>query len=148
MQKKKTLETWLYYFGLFLFLPVSVLVILYYTGILVPLLHKAAPCIFHNLTGLYCPGCGGTRATLSLLQGHVLVSFLYHPIVDYLAFCYLAFMISQTIARLTKGKGIFGLCKTGLRYHDAYVYAGVAILLGNFLIRNAVYLITGLTCLE
>lgn len=148
MQKKKSLETWLYYFGLFLILPVVGVVILYYTGILVPLLHRLNPCIFHKLTGLYCPGCGGTRATLSLLQGHALISFLYHPIVIYLAVCYLAFMVSQTIARLTKGKGILGFCKNGLRYHDAYVYAGAAVLIGNFLIRNAVYLTTGLTFLE
>lgn len=26
------------------------------------------PCIFYELSGLYCPGCGMTRATLSLLQ--------------------------------------------------------------------------------
>lgn len=28
-------------------------------------------CFFHLLTGLYCPGCGGLRATHELLHGHV-----------------------------------------------------------------------------
>lgn len=27
-------------------------------------------CMFHELTGLNCPGCGGTRAVYALLHGH------------------------------------------------------------------------------
>src|SRR5271170_888937 len=29
-------------------------------------------CLFHQLTGLNCPGCGATRATYELLHGHLL----------------------------------------------------------------------------
>ena len=29
------------------------------------------PCVFHELTGLYCPGCGNTRALSALLHGHL-----------------------------------------------------------------------------
>ena len=29
-------------------------------------------CLFHELTGLNCPGCGGTRAAYELLHGHLL----------------------------------------------------------------------------
>lgn len=43
------------------------------------------PCLFHELTGFYCPGCGGTRAVLALLAGHPVLSFLYHPLVPYCA---------------------------------------------------------------
>lgn len=41
--------------------------------------------MFHALTGLYCPGCGGTRSVYLLLTGHPLRSLLYHPITLYAA---------------------------------------------------------------
>lgn len=44
---------------------------------------RGFPCLFHLLTGLYCPGCGGTRAIWALLRGDVLKSFCYHPFVLY-----------------------------------------------------------------
>lgn len=31
-------------------------------------------CVFHEVTGLYCPGCGNTRALHALLHGHVVQS--------------------------------------------------------------------------
>jgi len=31
-------------------------------------------CLFHKFTGLYCPGCGMTRATHHLLHGHLLTA--------------------------------------------------------------------------
>ena len=33
------------------------------------------PCTFHSLTGLYCPGCGGTRCAKSLLRGDLAGAF-------------------------------------------------------------------------
>ena len=42
-------------------------------------------CSFKNITGWYCPGCGGTRAVISLLNGHFFKCICYHPIVFYLA---------------------------------------------------------------
>jgi hypothetical protein len=37
-----------------------------------PAKHNFYPlCLFHALTGWYCPGCGGTRAAYQLLHGHL-----------------------------------------------------------------------------
>lgn len=33
--------------------------------------HILPPCIFHAVTGLYCPGCGSTRAMHALLHGDI-----------------------------------------------------------------------------
>ena len=39
------------------------------------------PCIFHELTGFYCPGCGITRMFLSLFQFRFYQAFRYNPFV-------------------------------------------------------------------
>src|SRR4051812_33540396 len=39
------------------------------------------PCPLHALTGLYCPGCGATRAAHQLLHGHVAAAFNLNPLV-------------------------------------------------------------------
>jgi hypothetical protein len=37
-----------------------------------PATHRIFPrCLFHELTGWNCPGCGSTRATHELLHGHI-----------------------------------------------------------------------------
>ncbi|WP_207662140.1 DUF2752 domain-containing protein [Clostridium sp. AM58-1XD] len=37
-------------------------------------------CPIRYVTGIPCPGCGMTRAFLSLLSGHVREAFSYHPL--------------------------------------------------------------------
>ncbi|MDR4007522.1 MAG: DUF2752 domain-containing protein, partial [Ruminococcus sp.] len=32
------------------------------------------PCYIHQFTGLYCPGCGATRAVYALVHGDILLS--------------------------------------------------------------------------
>lgn len=50
-------------------------------------------CPFHSVTGLPCPGCGMTRAWLSLLRGDLTSAFRYHgmfwslPVLLLLFFC-------------------------------------------------------------
>jgi hypothetical protein len=39
------------------------------------------PCPIHALTGLYCPGCGSTRALYSLLHGNVGQALAMNPLL-------------------------------------------------------------------
>ena len=38
-------------------------------------------CLFYELTGLYCPGCGSGRAAIALLHGHVLEAFSHNALL-------------------------------------------------------------------
>lgn len=51
------------------------------------------PCVFYELTGLQCPGCGNTRAVLAVLRLDLKAAFAYNPLflpeVAYIAYVYL-----------------------------------------------------------
>lgn len=89
------------------------------------------PCLMHTMTGLYCPGCGGTRAVSFLLHGDFLLSFIYHPLVPYAAILCGWFMISQTIERLSRHK-----IRIGMHYRDIYLWIALTIVILNFIIKN------------
>lgn len=95
------------------------------------ILSRLPQCAFHTLTGLYCPGCGGTRAVRALLQGKLLQSFRYHPIVPYAAGLGTWFMLSQTIERLSRGHW-----RIGLRFRESYLWIALGILVINVLLKN------------
>lgn len=54
---------------------------------------KLFECDIYNRTGLFCPGCGGTRAVYFLFCGELLKSVRYHPAVLGGVFLYLHFML-------------------------------------------------------
>ena len=57
---------------LVIFLIYAVLIIKFDIGI---------PCIFYEVTGLYCPGCGITRLCVSLFEGDLYQAFRYNPVI-------------------------------------------------------------------
>src|SRR4030095_8426930 len=56
-------------------------------------------CFFHELTGLYCPGCGVQRSFHALLNGHILTAIDYN-----LLFILLLPLIIYFILAFTWGK--------------------------------------------
>ena len=65
--------------------------------------HLAPPCIFHLLTGLNCPGCGGTRCVLALSQGQVGEALHHNPLVFCLLPLYLVWA-GHNLYRGTTGR--------------------------------------------
>lgn len=56
------------------------------------------PCLFNKLTGLYCPGCGMTRATHALLNFRIKEAFDFNPLF-FILLPFLAYMgIMQSIS--------------------------------------------------
>lgn len=93
------------------------------------------PCMVNSLLGIYCPGCGGTRAVVSLLHGDILSSLRYHPFVLYTAIAGGWFLISQTVERLSRRR-----IPIGMKYRDGYVWAALLIVAANFVIKNLLLL--------
>ena len=89
-----------------------------------------AECVVHKFLGLYCPGCGGTRAVIALLHGELLKSAWYHPFVMYTVLMYAWFMISHTLEKLHVPLIRGMLFKTWIMY-------GMLVMIGlNFVLKN------------
>lgn len=76
---------------------------------------NSGQCFFYNRLGIYCPGCGVTRAVFALLDAKVIHSILYNPIVLYA--CFSIFFFKE-------------------RIFLKYLYCGLAILLINWVVKN------------
>lgn len=78
--KRSVLALFLILNGLLLLLLIlyCLLVFCYNNGYL-PLFFKG--CGFKDVLGIYCPGCGGTRALGAILHGRILKSVIYNPAV-------------------------------------------------------------------
>ena len=126
-EKERNLEDDLYVAGLIIF-AVSVVFAMIFMEFIVPYLPDA-PCFFQKYLGIYCPGCGGTRALIHFLQGRMIESAWYHPLVVYGAGMYSVFMISHTLRKLH-------IIKKGMKFREGYLYGALVILVLNFLLKN------------
>ena len=94
-----------------------------------PLVERFPECQLRALSGLYCPGCGGTHAVMLLLRGHVIASFCAHPFVPYAALVYICFMLNMFISRhITTGK---------IRVMNVlpFIYIGIGIILIQWIVK-------------
>ena len=60
------------------------------------------PCGIHMVFHVYCPGCGGTRALTALLQGKILDSLGYNPMIILGIFLILYYELGVVITLLKK----------------------------------------------
>jgi hypothetical protein len=85
-----------------------------------------APCIFHRLTGLYCPGCGSTRAIHQLLHGHVIRAFRLNSLMvlslPFVACGLLSQFLSYTRGRRLLEAAVPSIC--------IWIYLGIVLAFG------------------
>ena len=60
------------------------------------------PCIFHETTGLHCPGCGATRSLNSLLHGDLLSALDFNPLFVAILPFLLLFIVDETYHFVTE----------------------------------------------
>ncbi|MCI8275795.1 MAG: DUF2752 domain-containing protein [Lachnospiraceae bacterium] len=133
MTDKNSTEQTLYRLGLAAILTVAAALFLI-KWFRIPLAGPLFACPVYSMTGLFCPGCGGTRAFALLLQGKIWQSALCHPLVIYGLTLFSLFMISHTLKIFTRGK------IKGFAYRHIYIKIAVAFLILNVLVKNMAWI--------
>lgn len=110
-------------------------------GFIKKLLGIGMPCAFHSLTGLYCPGCGGTRAVKALLLGEFRMSFQYHPLVLYTVAVCLLELMSWGAAR------IFHRPALHIKRYHVFILIAAGIVVGNWVYKNYMLVFRGVDLL-
>ena len=86
-------------------------------------------CKLKEVTGIPCPGCGGTRAVKSLLKGNILSSLYYNAFVVYVAIMYGIFFVTHTLQRISRGK------IKGIKFRMLYVWIAIAVMVIQYIIK-------------
>ena len=139
-KQETTLETQLYHWGWIVLITVAALIAgkrIFFPDFSIS--GQMPPCVFHRLTGYFCPGCGGTRSVKALLSGRFLVCAVDYPMVFYAVAVYFWFMFSQGVDRISHHR-----IPIGMKYRHAWIYASLVIVIIHFILKNLFYMKTGI----
>ena len=85
-------------------------------------------CFFHELTGLYCPGCGVQRSLHALLNGHIITAIDYN-----LLFILFLPLIIYFILAFTLGKKH---AATSFIYKPVFSFTVLIVVVSFWIVRN------------
>ena len=84
---------------------ISIILILYL--ILGNAIHFYIPCPIHELTGLYCPGCGITRMLISIVKLDFASAFRYNQLLFIMLPFFLFLLINYIYSLIKKKEPIY-----------------------------------------
>lgn len=126
----------LYVIGVIIFFfAICVFVLSCFTDLRLFMLGGTPDCFFERLTGIYCPGCGMTRATFALFDGKIIKSLLYNAVIPYGTVCYLFLMLKQTLHY------IYGKRAVTERLILNLLYIGVALAIVQWIVKVVLLLV-------
>lgn len=132
MKKEKNLNDYVY---ISVIIIVLVLIMFYIIYVLIgkpPIFN----CWIYENFGIYCPGCGCTRALINLVQGNIIKSLYYNPTVLYTVIVLIIYLVGNTIAKVLKKDS-----KYILKYTPILIYVGIFILIGTCIVKNLLKII-------
>lgn len=142
MKRKCTGIDILYWIGILIFVSGIIFLVLYrIIDIRGFLLFKTPDCFIETLTGLFCPGCGMTRAVIALTEGKILKSAFYNAIVLYALCAYVFLMGKQTAHYLFNKKPVTERILLNL------IYAGAALIVVQWVVKVVLLLVFGIKTL-
>ena len=81
-------------------------------------------CMFKNLTGLPCPGCGLTRSMTAAIRGNVSLSWIHHRLgLITILYILIQFLLSLMILSVSRWRG--GLQNIGKYLNRGLMFLGV-----------------------
>ena len=101
----------------------------------------AGECYFRTHFHIYCPGCGGSRAVIALLQGDIIKSLWYNPITILFLLDVVLTLLIDIITYTSRGKYVFS--KLRLFYNLGFL----VFIVFYFLFRNYLWLAHGIDVL-
>lgn len=92
---------------------------------------KIPECVIYRLTDIYCPACGGSRAVIALLEGRIVDSLHYHPLVLYMVCLWCIYIGVNSVIYLYTHKK-----EKMLHFSSKYIMFGLLLLIINFILKN------------
>jgi len=88
-------------------------------------------CFFHELTGLFCPGCGVQRSFHALLNGYILTAIDYNLLFILLLPLIIYFILAFALGKKHPSSSFI--------YKSAFSFAVVIVVISFWVLRNIPY---------